>query len=48
MTLPLYHVAVMSFIEFDKPGEGVRHHFLKKGTDAIKELGAIFKLVWKN
>jgi len=33
MTLPIHHVAVMSFTEFGKWGELVQHLFLKKGTD---------------
>jgi hypothetical protein len=31
MTLPVHHVAVVSFIEFGKLGECVQHLFLKKG-----------------
>jgi hypothetical protein len=39
--LALYHVSVMSFSEFGKRVKGVRHLFLKTGTDAVNELGKI-------
>jgi len=38
MTLNVHHVAVMSFIEFQKGVKGVRHLFLKFGADVVNEL----------
>jgi hypothetical protein len=38
ITFTLYHVAIMPLIEFGKSSEGVRHPFLKIGTNAVNEL----------
>ena len=39
MTFIVHHVAVMSFNDFGKMGEGVQHHFLKIGADVVHEMG---------